>query len=104
MISVRSLFAFAVLSVLSSFATFSLMTRELYVLLLLCSECQVTVIVFNSSSRWHGLICSIHCMIVEFPDHFDRFTVSFFLVSNHKYNLHLCSCIIEFVNLVAKKG
>ena len=43
--SVRSLFCFAVLCVLSSFAIISLGKRKLVALLLLCSECHVAVIV-----------------------------------------------------------
>ena len=42
---VRSLFYFAVLCVLSSFAIISQWKRELIALQLLCSECHVTVIV-----------------------------------------------------------
>ena len=42
--SVRSLFCFAVLCVLSSFASVSLGKRELVALLLLCSECHVAII------------------------------------------------------------
>ena len=43
--SIRSLFCFAVLCVVSIFAIISLGKRELVALLLLCSECHVTVIV-----------------------------------------------------------
>ena len=42
---IRSLFCFAVLSVVSSFAIISLRKRELVALLLLCSECHVAVVV-----------------------------------------------------------
>ena len=43
--SFGSLLCFAVLCALASFATISLGKRELVALLLLCSECHVTVIV-----------------------------------------------------------
>ena len=49
--SVRSLFCFAVLFVLYSFAIISLGKRELVALLLLCSECHVPIFILRFLSH-----------------------------------------------------
>ena len=55
-IRVRSLFCFAVLFVLSSFAIISLGKRGLASLLSLCSEFMLLLSIFDYSSRCHGLV------------------------------------------------
>ena len=62
-----SLFCFAVFCVVSSFAIISLGKRELFALLLLCSECYVAVLALwlFLAVPWVGLF---H-VIVAFPGH-----------------------------------
>ena len=56
-LSVRSLFCFAVLCVLSGFEIILLGKKELVALLLLCSECHVAVIILGLliALPWFGL-------------------------------------------------
>ena len=62
-----SLFCFAVLCFLSSFAIISLGKREVVALLLLCSECHMSLLSFFDllAVPWFGL----QYMIVAFPGH-----------------------------------
>ena len=68
----RSLFWYALLYVLSSFAIIMTWKRELVALLLLSFICLMTVIVLCLFLMvlWVGM----RCVIVEFPDHTHFFT------------------------------
>ena len=67
-VCVRSLFCFAVLCCLSSFAIIPLGQRELVALLFCVLNAMSLLSFFACNSCGHGLVC-MQCVIVAFPGH-----------------------------------